>query len=548
VRFTLFLLIILISSCSKRRSGDENKTVFRYNESSGVTSLDPAFASNQSNIWGCNHLFNGLVQLDNKLIPQPSIAKNWELSLDGKEYIFHLRNDVFFHKDRLLNSNRRVIASDFVYSFSRIMDEKTASPGNWVFNAVKRDSLGNPVGLIALNDTTLKITLQNTFPPFLGLLGSAYGAVVPHEVVEFYGKDFRKHPIGTGPFKFSRWVERSAIILHKNESYFEKDDNGESLPYLDAIMISFISDKQSAFLEFIKGKLDFISGLDASFKDDLLTPNGLMRPKYKGRFNMETAPYLNTEYLGIIMDDKLPIIQNSPLNDIKIRQAINYGFDRKKMITYLRNGMATPGVAGFVPLGIPGFDTIKNEVYNYNPTKAKQLLDEAGFPNGAGLPQITLSTTSSYQDLCEYIQGQLSEIGIKVKLDINQAAQHRQMVAKQQLAWFRGSWIADYADAENYLSLFYSKNKAPIGPNYTHYSNSKFDQLFDEAMLEQKDSARYLIYRKMDNLLMQDAPVIVLYYDKVLRLTQHNINGLKINPLNLLSLKKVKKTNLKSSN
>lgn len=548
MRLSIFLLIILFCSCSEQRSGNENKTVFRYNESSGITSLDPAFASNQANIWACNHLFNGLVQLDNKLIPQPCIAKNWELSPDGKEYIFHLRNDVFFHADPLLHTGRKVNASDFVYSFSRIINEKTASPGNWVFNAVKRDSLGKPIGLLALNDSTFKIILNNTSPPFLGLLGSAYGAVVPYEVVEFYGKDFRKHPIGTGPFRFSRWVERTAIVLHKNNSYFEKDAYGNSLPYLDAIMISFISDKQSAFLEFVKGKLDFISGLDASYKDDLLTPSGEMRPKYKGRFKMETAPYLNTEYLGFIMDNKLPIVQNSPLNNIKIRQAINYGFDRKKMITYLRNGMATPGVAGFVPLGIPGFDTIQSELYNYNPGKAKQLLSEAGYPNGIGLPQITLSTTSSYQDLCEYIQGQLSEIGIKVKLEINQAAQHRQMVAKQQLSWFRGSWIADYADAENYLSLFYSKNKAPVGPNYTHYSNAKFDELFDKAMSEQNDSARYIIYRKMDQLLMQDAPVVVLYYDKVLRLSQKNINGLKINPMNLLNLKRVQKTNLKNSN
>lgn len=548
MRLSIFLLIILFCSCSKQRLGNENKTVFRYNESSGITSLDPAFASNQANIWACNHLFNGLVQLDNKLIPQPCIAKNWELSPDGKEYIFHLRNDVFFHADPLLHTGRKVNASDFVYSFSRIINEKTASPGNWVFNAVKRDSLGKPIGLLALNDSTFKIILNNTSPPFLGLLGSAYGAVVPYEVVEFYGKDFRKHPIGTGPFRFSRWVERTAIVLHKNNSYFEKDADGNSLPYLDAIMIFFISDKQSAFLEFVKGKLDFLSGLDASYKDDLLTPSGEMRPKYKGRFKMETAPYLNTEYLGFIMDNKLPIVQNSPLNNIKIRQAINYGFDRKKMITYLRNGMATPGVAGFVPLGIPGFDTIQSEVYNYNPGKAKQLLSEAGYPNGIGLPQITLSTTSSYQDLCEYIQGQLSEIGIKVKLEINQAAQHRQMVAKQQLSWFRGSWIADYADAENYLSLFYSKNKAPVGPNYTHYSNAKFDELFDKAMSEQNDSARYIIYRKMDQLLMQDAPVVVLYYDKVLRLSQKNINGLKINPMNLLNLKRVQKTNLKNSN
>lgn len=543
MRPIIYAFVILLAGCGNVSKNNSQKTVFRYNEAFGITSLDPAFSNNQSNIWACNHLFNGLVQLDDQSNAKPSIAHSWEVSEDGKTYLFHLRNDVFFQHDTLLKANRRVLASDFVYSFNRITNEKTASPGSWIFNFVEKDSSNVLTGVKSLNDSTLEIHLSTPFPPFIGLLSAAYCSVVPHEVVEFYGKDFRKHPIGTGPFKFDRWIERTALVLHKNENYFEFDANGNRLPYLDAVMISFINDKQSAFLEFLKGKLDLISGLDAGFKDDLLTPGGKMRTKYSGRFRMETAPYLNTEYLGFIMDPNVESMKGNPLNNIKIRQAISYGFDRKKMIAYLRNSMATPGTGGIIPPGTPGFTEAETYGFDYNPELAKKLLAEAGYPNGKGLPKITMSTTSSYQDLCEYIQGQLSEIGIKVNVEINQSAQHRQMVAKQQLAWFRASWIADYADGENYLSLFYSKNKAPAGPNYTHYSNKNFDLLYEKSLLTQNDSLRQGLYRAMDSTAMQDAPVVILYYDRVLRLVQNKVSGLTMNPLNLLNLKTVKINN-----
>jgi peptide/nickel transport system substrate-binding protein len=131
-------------------------------------------------------------------------------------------------------------------------------------------------------------------------------------------------------------------------------------------------------------------------------------------------------------------------------------------------------------------------------------------------------------------------LGIKIKLEVNQAAQHRQMVAKQQLTFFRGSWIADYGDAENYLSLFYSPDKSPIGPNYTHYSNAAYDKMYNESMSIANDSARWNVYRKMDQLMMQESPVIILYYDKVLRLTHNTIHSLTMNPMNVLKLKRVK--------
>ncbi len=488
MRPLLFIIILLsVFACGRNNSESSVKKVFRYNESSGLTSLDPAFAKDQSIIWPCLEIYNGLLQLDTGLRIIPCIASSWEISDSGKTYTFHLRSDVFFHSNSSFStpdSTRRVIASDFVFSLQRLTDPQLTSPGAWVMKNVLNDGNGNLTGINALNDSTLIIQLSKTYPPFLGLLTMPYCSVVPKEVVARYGVDFRSNPCGTGPFRFSFWKEGVKLILLKNENYFEYEGNNR-LPYLDAVDISFLSDKQSAFIEFLKGRIDFLSGADPAYKDELLTRSGNLQPKYGNRFNMETQPYLNTEYLGILMDNHDP--QMSPLAKKKIRQALNYGFDRVKMISYLRNNMGTPGVYGMVPPGLPSFD--KSAIaYDYQPEKVKQLLKEAGFQNGINLPEITLSTTTNYQDLCEFIKSQWEEFGFKIKIDINQAAIHRKMIAEQKLGFFRGSWIADYPDAENYLSLFYSPNFAPAGPNYTHFKNEKFDNLFEKASSEVNDS------------------------------------------------------------
>lgn len=537
--YLVFCCVLLFLSCNNENPGSD-KSVFRYNQAEGISSLDPAFARDQANIWACNQLFNGLVQLDDNLNIQPCIAKSWKISDDGLTYTFFLRKDVFFHKSPIFgkDSTRRVVAEDFLFSCNRIADVSLSSPGLWVLNYVRKNEKGAFDGFSAPNDSVFVVHLQEAFPPFLGLLTTMYFSVVPKEVVARYGKEFRTNPIGTGPFVFKYWDERSKLVFLKNEHYFEFH-NGRRMPFIDAVSISFIADKQAAFLEFLKHKLDFVSGLDASYKDDLLTRSGMLKEKYRGRFIMETCPYLNTEYLGIMMDDDLPVMKNHPLNNKLIRQAINYGFDRDRMISYLRNGIGTAGNYGILPIGIPGFDTIMPITYTYKPKLARQLLADAGYPDGSGLPEIVLSTTPQYQDLCEYMQGQLSEIGIKIKLEINQGAALRTIVAKQQAAMFRASWIADYPDAENYFSLFYSANKAPAGPNYTHYSNQVFDNLYEEAISTANDSIRLSIYRRMNELLMQDAPFVILYYDKVIRLQHNGVTGLGKNALNLLSLKKV---------
>ncbi|MFD0862360.1 ABC transporter substrate-binding protein [Sungkyunkwania multivorans] len=474
-------------------------------------------------------MFSSLLQLEDDLTPVPDLAKRWEISEDGLTYDFFLRDDVYFHKSPLFgkDSTRTVVANDFVYSFDRLKDAKVASPGGWVLNNVAQYS--------AINDSIFRIRLKNPFPAFLGLMTMQYVAVVPHEVAEHFGNDFRSHPIGTGPFKFKLWEENVKLVMRRNELYYEKDDKGQQLPYLEAIAVTFLPDKQSEFLQFAQGNIDFLNSLDNSYIDEILTADGKLREKYQEEVNMQKGPFLNTEFLGFYLDSKTPAV-NSEL----IRKAVNYGFDRDKMMKYLRNSVGYPAYAGFIPKGMPGYKDIV--YYDYQPKKAKALIEEYKALTGDQNPSIAIGTNSQYQDFCEYIQRELGKLGLEIAVEVMPAPTLRQKKSSGQLDVFRGSWIADYPDPENYLSVFYTPNFTPNGPNYTHFSDPAFDPLFERSFTITDKKKREALYTKMDSLVMSKAPVVPLYYDEVVRFTRKNVHGLGINPINLLTLKKVRKT------
>lgn len=526
--------MLFFISCSTRSTSE--KKIFHYNEYTGIASLDPAFAKNQSTMWPAHQLFNTLIEIDDSLNIRPSLATYWNISDDKRVYTFYLRSDVVFHDDACFpqGRGRRLVASDVVFSLNRIIDPAIASPGAWIFNG-KADSI-QP--FTALNDTTFQLRLLRPYQPILGILSMQYCSIVAPEAVRLYGKDFRQHPVGSGPFKFVKWEEGQALIFGKNEKYFEKDSAGNRLPYLDGIKISFKDSRATEFLLFRQGLLHFINELDPSFKDEVLTKKGTLRDIWKDKIELQTQPYLNIEYLGILVDSTNPIVKSSPLRLKKIRQAINYGFDRRKMILYLRNSLGTPAESGFVPMGLPSFNDSMVKGYTYNPDTAAQLLKEAGFPGGKGLAPVKLLTISVYADFGNFIARQLEETGIPVQVEVVQKSLLFEMTSGSKAAFFRGGWIADYPDAENYLSVFYSKNPAP--PNYTRYNNPAFDKVFEQAIQETNDSARYALYRQADQIVINDAPVVPLWYDKVIHLVQKNITGFPPNALNLLELRKTR--------
>ncbi len=530
--FGLFIVTI-ISSCSN--TDKNNKKIFHYNESTGIASLDPAFSKNQSTIWPAHQLFNTLVENDGDTKTKGSLAKNWVISADGTEYIFQLRSDVFFHNNDAFpnGKGRKMIASDVVYSFRRILDPKVASPGLYIFNNV----VDSADGFKAIDDSTFRLKLIKPHAPILQILKMTYCSIVPKEVVEKYGTDFRSHPCGTGPFQFVAWEEGLALIFKKNENYFERDSFGNKLPYLDGIKITFNESKATEFLLFRQGQLDFLNDIDASFKDEILTLKGELRESWKGKVQLQIHPYLNTEYFGFLVDSTNELIKNSPTRLKKLRQAMNYAIDRRKMILYLRNSLSSAAENGFVPEGMPSFDTsVKG--YQYDPAKTKQLLAETGFTIGK-IPSIKLYTIPIYGEIGSYLAKQFEEAGIPVTIEVVQRAFLFELTSNSKAPFFRGSWIADYADAFNYLSCFYSKNPAP--PNYTRYKNPEFDKVLEQAVAESNDSLRYILYRKADQILIDDAPVIPLWYDRVIRLVQPNITGFEPNNLNWLELRTTKK-------
>jgi peptide/nickel transport system substrate-binding protein len=256
-----------------------------------------------------------------------------------------------------------------------------------------------------------------------------------------------------------------------------------------------------------------------------------------------SRPYLNTEYLGFLLDTGLQIVRESPLKDINLRKAVNYGFDRVKMMKYMRNDIGKPALSGFIPDGFSVFDPENVKGYDFNPDTAMHFLSLAGYTDEKPPPRIMLTTTSDYLDICEFIQSELSRIGISINIEVATGASFRNKIAGSNLVFFRGSWIADYPDAENYLSLFFSGNRSPVGPNYTHYSDPVYDSLYLASIRSGDPDSIKILYNRMDRMIIESAAVVPLYYDHSVRFLSRKLTGLGSNPMNLLTLKRVKARN-----
>ncbi len=524
------LLVVLVSCGSN--NDNHSKQVFRLNLAGGLESLDPAFAKDLSTMWTTHMIYNTLVETDEKLYLTPSLAKRWEASADGLTYLFILRNDVFFQDNALFENGRgrKMTAADVVYSFNRLIDPEVASSGAWIFN----DRVSEKDPFVALNDTTVQIKLRTPFRPLPQILSMPYCSIIPREVATHWGKDFRSHPCGTGAFQLKMWDEGNMLILHKNAYYWERD-GAALLPYLDAVQISFFDSKATEFLLFLQKKLDFVNGVDGSFKDLVLSKDGSLKPEFEKEYQLQKGVYLNTEYLGFNVDSSAG--SNSPVKNLLVRQAINYAIDRKRIVTYFKNGVGIPATGGFTPPGLAGFDTVARYGYDYNPAKAGELLDKAGFPGGRGLPVVKVMTPDNFADIVNFVASQLQDVGIKVQVEIMQPGILREQMSKGQAPFFRAQWIADYPDAETYLAFFNGRFPAP--PNYTRFNNKLFNQWYDKS-LNEPDTVRWQLYRQMDSLAISQAPLVPVYYDQRLHFTQKGVSGLFANPMNLIDLKRVK--------
>lgn len=535
---TLAAGLLLMLGCGVDNQQDDR--VFRYNESAGITSLDPAHARSLEPMWVVDQIFDGLVELDDSLRIQPLLATHWEVADSGRRYTFYLREGVRFHPHPEVpgwGEGRELVASDVVFSLNRLRDPAVASPGGWILEALDTNAAGR--GIEAPDGARVVFHLKEAFPPFLGLLTTPYASVVAPEVVEHFGADFRRQPVGTGPFRLAWWVEDVACVLHRHTGYWERDEVGRPLPRLEAVHVDFAQDAGAEFLGLLQGRYDFVSGLHSAYLEEALDAEGVLREGLRDRIRMEQTPFLKTDYIGIQLDPHYPVSQGSPLQDVRVRQALSLAIDRVAIASHLRRG-AVVATDHFTPPGLPG--AAPRDVPARDEARARALLAEAGYPNGAGLPAWTLLTTTESLDLCAALQHQWQTLGLDIRVEVVSPATHREQVARGEALLFRKSWLADHPDAENFLSLFLTSNFAPGGPNYTHYSQPTFDALYRSAMRAPADSIRYAHYATLDSMIAAELPVIPLFHDQVTHFLRPAVQGWSISPVNRLDLRRVYKT------
>ena len=542
-------LSLFLFSC-KKDTKDE-KSVFRYNSESGITSLDPAFAGNLPNVRAVTQIYNGLTELDENLEVRPCLADEWSVSEDLLTYTFKIKKDVFFHDHPLFQGGkgRELTAHDFEYSFKRICDTAGLfNQGIWIFkDIILKDQNGHVSDTCfkVVDERTFKIYLENPAPHLLQILTMPYAFVVPKEVTEKMKLDFRSSPVGTGPFRFGEWTEGEALILYKNEKYWKKDEKGGTLPYLDAVEVSFIPDKSQAFRSFMLGKLDYITSVEESFVDDVLYRDGEVKESFSDKYNVQKEPYFNTEYLGFQLDESAEAYKDSdedhPLLNSDFRLALSYSVDRKKLVGYLRNSLGYPGEHGFIPPPTPNFDISSVNGQAFDPSLAKEYLKKSGV-NLEELPVIAVTVVKEYEPLIEFLAKTWWDVlGVKVELDIKDPKVGRVLVNSGKTAFFKQSWLGDYPEAGNYMSLLYSGNVPPFGPNRMNYKNEFCDSLYRRAQVTLDDKERTNLYAQMDEHSIADAPMIILFYDELLQLSQKKVKGLKANAMNLLILETVRK-------
>jgi len=568
VIFILIFSIICINGCGEKetavmvdlKGGIKGGGTFRLNELENVRSLDPVGINDNVSHHVAHQIYDVLVDLDSALQLIPALASSWEISEDGLLYTFHLRSDVKFQDNACFpdGKGRKFKASDVKYSFDRVCDPRTGTLGfdfykNYVegasefFDEVtlarkesREPNLSDVSGYIAKDDSTFQIKLKKPFGPFIYYMCLGFAYVVPKEAVEKYGKDFFQNPVGTGPYIFVNWSPDLELNLKRNPDYWEKDEHGNQLPYVEEIKFRFLKDLSQQMLEFQNGNLDECYRIpNESFKS-IVTSEKTLTPEFS-QFVLQKNPSLSLQFYGFLTTGKI-------FNNEKVRQAFNYAIDRDKILKFVLNGQGYMGaIYGIVPPPMPNYDVKRIKGYTYDLNKAKQLMAEAGYPDGKGFPDAILQINSGGDrniQLAESIQNMLKEIGVNLKMNIMQFAQHLDNIDAGRADLYRLGWIADYPDPENFLNLYYGKNvpKDPkaISPiNSFRFQNPEFDALFEKAISTTDQKERYELYYKAEQIATDKAPSLLIFYEEDYRLIQPYVKGFPLDPMHRINFRKL---------
>ena len=508
----IFLIITLPTPLSfslektKSKSINFGGTYFRPLESNPRT-LDPALTTDIYSVTVIQQLFDGLVQFDKDLNVIPAIAKSWKISPDGLTYTFYLRKGVKFH------NGREVTADDFVYSFTRIIDPKNKAPSAHLMEKVLgfkefQDGKVNYVrGLKSIDKFTFELKLSEPFSPLISALGTYHFKVIPREAVEKATPDFTKFPIGTGPFKLVSMKEGEEIVLEANPDYFE------GRPFLDRVVFKIFhgAPREKILAEFKEG------GLEESF----IPPEEIGEILKQRQYPFIQKSILSLRFYGFNLRTK-------PLDDKRLRKAVNFAIDKKSIVSEIHKNQFNLA-KGILPPGMPGYDP-KREPYPYNENLAKKYLK--GSVSGKRKPLIQIwsaSRSEAAQKELNEIKSQLNKIDIETVIHFETNwPNFESMLKANKMPVFIYAWYADFPDPDNFLwTLFHSKSKY----NYTNYHNPEVDRLLDRARAERDYLKRIEMYRKIEEMILDDAPIVPMVNHLFQMVYQPYVRGVEVSAL-----------------
>ena len=555
--FAALSALIVVPSCKKPgapegetrpASGGKNYGgIYRVNESGEVRGLDPVGINDVTSSHVAENIYDVLFSFDEQLRLRPELATSCDIAPDGRSYTYHLRTDVWFHDDACFpgGKGRRMTAYDVRYSFTRACDYRANTRtydylggkvvgADAYYESTRRNAplRGGVAGFVVVDDSTFRIDLEKPFAPFENYVALTSMSIHPREAVEYYGKDFFQHPVGTGPFVFVSWAPDQHLILKRNPRYWMKDEHGNRLPMLDGVRFSFMKDDKMQLLEFQGGNLEESHRIPNEFFADIVDERKELKGPFR-RFRLLRVPSVATQYYGMLMTD--PVFK-----DKRIRQAFNYAVDRSRIIRYILRGQAMgPGIHGLVPPALPGYPANRVNGYTFDPDKARSLLAAAGYPGGKGFPSVTLQLNAGggrNAQVAEAIQGMLAEhLNVKINLTQVEFAQHLERIDAGRAGFYRLGWVGDYPDPETFLNLLYGKlvpSDGGISPiNSVRFVNPAFDDVFERAIGTTDHAARMELYRQAEQIAIDDAPMIVLFYDEDYRLVQPHVRDYRNNAM-----------------
>ena len=555
----LFIIAMcLFTSCSESRGKqfEHSGGTFRFAITHEPATLEARKVTDIYSSTVLNQVLEGLVSLNPKSLEvQPSLAKEWKVSEDGKKITFVLRDDAYFHNHKEIGENRKFTADDVKYSIELACTKKMGEDPSSAYSGIYKNVLVGAkefyegkaeeiAGIQVKNDFEITLELVERDVNFIDKLAQTTACIVVKELVE---AGLESDVIGTGPFVFDKYVENEGnvnIVLKKNVNYYGQDAEGNQLPYLDSIVFIVESRSLRQLEMFENGKTMMIDGLPPSRITSMLEGRIEDFNSSPPELFLKRKPLLGTQYyhFNLLKDE---------FKDIRVRKAFNYAVDRQEIVQNILNNQAhSIGSAGIVPpAAFDGYDSkkVKKSGYTYNPIKAKELLAEAGYPNGEGFPSINLkfNVGTIHSAVADEFAKQIKKtLNINVNLDglpfedkIND-----QMNANGDI--FRTSWYADYYSPESFLINAYGATvpddkSEPSTMNHSRYVNEEFDKAFEKGQSSTDVMEQYKHFSDADKILMEDAPFIILWYEETIKIALSKIRNLELNEMNYYSFKNV---------